>query len=436
MTPDPGIGEQSSGLAEYERLTSVTPQMDRYNGRLYLLCYMLIFLSGPVDYVGVVQASLCDKLGTSYIVANLPTATYALGYIIPFLLSSRIPYRFERAVVVIANLITAASMCIVCITLFFPFGATGRIAAVILQGVIMGFSACTSDVYMLQCLGRGTTEKGRAWAFKFAFTLGPIMGIVGSLGTQFVLNGGIHRLRFPYDFGFVYLLCIPSMAGVALLSSRYKMIWIKELPERPPFFRSVIKNVKSYATNRNLILLWFAYLCWYFSLSGAPNLALYSQQAVGRSPATLAGLSMALRFGGKSVGGFILGVVATRFGSFAPSKLAIILVGGALAWAWIAPGYSYLCAFMLIGAAELGGAYIPNSVLTLSSPEAGARNIALLALAGPASSIASVIHGAFADLLGFHASFALGITTALVGLWLISRVGPARSVTIEEESLR
>jgi MFS family permease len=421
MASSPEIREQPGMLAGGKRLTAITPQTDRFNGWIYVLSYVLIFLSGPVDYVGAVQASLCDKLGSNHTVANLPAAIYTLGYIVPFLLASKIPYRIERTVAVVASLLTAASMGIVCLALFLPFGNTVRVTAVILQGVIMGVSNCTNDVYMLQCLGRGTTEKGRAWALKYTFALGPILGIVGSMGTQFVLNGGIRRLPFPYDFGLVYLVAIPCMTGVAILSSRYKMVRIEEV-KRPPLFRSMLKNVRAYVADRNLVLLWLAFFFWWVSMSDRGNLSLYAQEAMHRSPATLAGLSMALRFSGKCMGGFALGALAARWGSFAPSRLAIILAGGALAWAWATHGSPYLFAFILVGAGELGGAYIPNSILSLSSPESGARNLSLLAMAGPVSSFAPVVAGAIADRFGFHASFAFGIAGALAALWLMKQI--------------
>jgi MFS family permease len=96
-----------------------------------------------------------------------------------------------------------------------------------------------------------------------------------------------------------------------------------------------------------------------------------------------------------------------------------------LAWAWATHGYAYLFAFILVGVGELGGAYIPNSILSLSSPEWGARNLALLAMAGPVSSFAPVVAGAFADWFGFHASFAFGIAAALAGLWLMKLIRPS-----------
>ncbi len=402
-------------------MNSITPQTDRFNGWIYLLSYVLMFLSGPVDYVGAVQASLCDKLGSSHTVANLPGAIMTLGYVMPFLLSSKIPYRLERAVTVIANLVAAASMVVVCLALFLPFSRRVRIAALVFQGIIMGFAVCTADVYMLQCLGRGTTEKGRARALEYTFAAGPIMGILGSLGAQFILNGGIRSLPFPYDFGLVYALAIPCMLGIGLLSSQYRMISIPEV-ERPPLFSSAWQNVKSFVSDRKLVLLWLAFFFWYVSLGNRGNLSLYSQQSMHRSPASLAGLSMALRFGGKSMGGFALGAVAARLGSFAPSKLVMVISAASLAWAWATHGYPYLVAFILVGIAELGGAYIPNSILTVSTPETGARNLAILAMAGPASSIAPIIAGYLADHFGFHAGFAFGIAAAAVGLWLVMRI--------------
>lgn len=403
--------------------TPVNPEMDRRNGRLYLLCYFLIFLSGAIDYVGVVQASLLDRLGASHTVANLPAATYSLGSVVPFLLSPLIPYRCERSAVVIANLVSAASLAAVCITLFFNFSKDSQIAAVIIQGMIIGFSGSISSVYMLQCLGRGTTEAGRSRTFKLTFTFGPILGITGGLATQFILNGDIRDLHFPYDFGLLYAASAICIGGVALVSSRFSMVRLEER-ERDRFSLCIAENVKSFTAERGLVLLWFAYLFWNFSISGSQNFSLYAQQAVGKTPSSLAGISMALQFAGKSAVGFILGIVAERFGCFAPSKLTVALAGGAMAWAWLAPGYSYLLAFALMGGAALGGVYFPNCVLTYSPATRSAADLAILGLAAPAASIAPVIFGALADLFGFPASFMFGIATSIVALWLLRSVAP------------
>ena len=94
-------------------------------------------------------------------------------------------------------------------------------------------------------------------------------------------------------------------------------------------------------------------------------------------------------------------------------------------WAWVAPGYSYLFAFGLMGAGELGGAYFPNVLLSLSPLVDGARNMSILNMASVVASPSPVLHGMLTDHWGFPASFALGIGTAsgsaLVGLEAASR---------------
>ena len=58
---------------------TVSPEDDRHNGWVFTLCYVLIYISAPVLYVGVVQAALCDKLGAGATLANLPASTYMFG---------------------------------------------------------------------------------------------------------------------------------------------------------------------------------------------------------------------------------------------------------------------------------------------------------------------------------------------------------------------
>ena len=69
---------------------------------------------------------------------------------------------------------------------------------------------------------------------------------------------------------------------------------------------------------------------------------------------------MALRFGFKSVGGYLLGNIAMRKGIRAPLVTTVLLLAAAMVWGWSVPGYAYLMAFGLMGAGELGGAYFPK----------------------------------------------------------------------------
>ena len=80
--------------------SEVTPEMDRHNGRIFLLASLLIFVSAPAVYVGVVQAALCHTLGASDTLANLPAAAFLLGQLAPLFFSWLIPHRHEKATVV------------------------------------------------------------------------------------------------------------------------------------------------------------------------------------------------------------------------------------------------------------------------------------------------------------------------------------------------
>ncbi|MBM3803770.1 MAG: MFS transporter [Acidimicrobiia bacterium] len=403
-------------------LSQVTPEMDRRNAIIFFVSYLLIYFAAPVVYVDVVQAALCDRLGASATIANLPSAAYFFGSFAPIFFSWLIPHRLERAAVVWSNAIGSVLMAVVCATLFFPLANSIRIAAVVGQGLILGLSGSVSQVFMLQCVGRGTTMEGRVRAWKLAYGLGPIAAVAGSLTAQFILNRGLPFLPYPYDFAALYFIGVPCLGGVALLSRGYELVLVEDETGRAPFLRYLAGAVKSYLAVRPLVYLWFAYVLWYSTLMAMPNLSLYTRQALKRDPAELSGLMMALRFGFKSLGGFALGALNLRRGIGAPITTTILLVGGALVWAWFVPGYPYLLTFGMMGAGELGGAYIPQYALAVSPSELGPSNLSILTLATPVASISPVLHGVLTDLFGFKASFAFGIATALLALWLVTRL--------------
>jgi MFS family permease len=401
--------------------TAVTPAMDRRNGSIFLVSWLLIYLAAPVIYIDVVQATLCNKLGAGPTVANLPASAYFFGSFSPFFFSWLVPHRLVRTVTVVAYATTASLLGLVCALLVLPVPDSVRIAAVIGQGLVQGFTASISFIYMWQCLKRGTTLEGRARALKLTYGLGPLAAVAGSLGAQFVLNQGIPGLGYPYDFAALYLVGVLCLIVVALSASRYELTPIEE-EERKPFLRYLADGVRGYVSIRTLVVLWIAYLFWYVSLSGMPNLSLYTRDAVGRDPKELAGWILALRFGFKALAGFALGAIAMRFGIRAPLVTTVSLLGAAAVWAWIAPGYAYLFSFGLMGMGELGGAYFPNYVVAFSSPAAGAMNLSLLHLVTSASSFAPVLHGALTEWFGFRASFTLGAIAALVALLLVFRL--------------
>lgn len=386
---------------------------------MFTICYLFIFLAAPVFYVGIVQAALFDKLGASKTLANLPASTYLLGQIAPLFFSWLVPYRLERNMVVWANLATASFSTMVFLSLALPAPAEVRIGAVVLQGLLQGLSASTSFVFMQQCLRRGCSEGEVARTLQRTFSITPFAAVAGSLGAQFLLNPGLPGFPYPYDFAMIYLIAIPCALGIAWNARRFRLTELAERT-REPFFAFVMESARGYFRERRLATTWVAYVLWYVALGITSNLALYAKEAMNRDPADFSGWIMAIRFGGKAMGGFALGWIAVRYGLRGGALGCIALLALGSAWAWGTPGMVYLFAFALIGAGELGGAYLPNYVGSMSAPSESTRNFAIITLATPFSSFAPVVHGALTDHFGFPASFAFAIATAMIALLLVA----------------
>ena len=403
-----------------------TAEMSRHNGLLYVVSMCIFMFAAPVVYVGVVQAGLLDKLGASAMVANLPASTYLLGAFAPPLLSWLVPHRFVRTTAVVACAVTTTMISVVCICLFAPVSDMVRLIAVIGQGLIQGFSAYTFQVYKYQCLKRGTTPEGRAWAFKWTFALGPIFAVAGSLWAQYILGGGIEWLPYPYDFALLYLIGAPCMGMACYLTSRYDLARVPETP-RQPFVQYYADSFRSFVRQPTLVYLWLAFFMWFMVFTAMPTLSLYSREVLGGDPKDYSGWVMALRFGFKAVAGYALGVIALRYGLRSPLFVCMVLLGTSIIWGWAVPGYFYLLAFGLMGAGELGGAYFPNYIVGISSPALSTMNMSILMMTSCASFFAPTTHGALADHFGFHASFIFALVAAVVSLFLIAKLPKLRA---------
>ena len=308
--PPEATPDTTDTLPEQRELGDLTPAMERRNGVLFFCSYVLIYLAAPVTYIGIVQAALCDKLGASYTVASLPASFHLLGGLGPLICSWLIPYRRERATVVWSYGVSTAVLAAVGTTLLLPFSNAVRIAALLAQGLIQGISNSVAHAFGFQCLRRGTTTPGRARIFGIAFGFTPLAAVAGSLSAQFVLNQGLPFLPFPLDFAFLY--------GHRRALHGHRRLSQQPLPvgpgegrkkQRPPLLPYLRHSIGAFFSSRPLALTWMAYVLWYFSLSSMPNLSLYTRQAMGREPKEFSGLVMALRFGFKSVAGFLLGML-------------------------------------------------------------------------------------------------------------------------------
>jgi MFS family permease len=394
------------------------PKIERRNGNLFILTQLLTYFSAPVLYVGVVQAAFCDRLGASATVANLPNSTYLLGAIVPIFCAWLFPARSEQRIVQVGYTVVATSLLLVCAVVFLPAPNALRIGVVIGQGLLLGVMNSTISIYLMKCLARGTSEQGRARALKYAFGFGPVAAVLGSLFAQLLLAGKIEGVRYPVNFGILYLVALPCMAACALAVRRFRLVDVPDetTPSLVDFMR---RSLGAFVEDRRLVITWISYLLWYCALGGMTNLSLYTREAVGRTPLELAGVIMALRFGCKSIAGFGIGSVAARFGARYAMICTVVFVGLGMAWPLISTGYGYLGAFGLMGAGELGGIFFINYVVSISQPALATRNLALLSLVAPVSSFVPALHGSLTDAFGFHASFLFGSLAAGAALTLL-----------------
>jgi hypothetical protein len=398
--------------------------MDVRNGYVFAAMVYLTYLAVPVTYVDVVQAALCSKLHASATVANLPAAAYLFGAITSLLFPWLIPNSRARAVVVWTSALMAVSFAMVGVTLVVPSRATLKLAVIIGQALLLGILQPASVLYRYVCLGRGTTEKGRAQSLKLAYSVGPVIAVIASLLAQLVLNRGIPRLVYPYDFACLYFVGTVCAAAIALMATRFDLASFPDNAPQP-IIQYLADGVKSFVAVRELALIWLVFLLWNGSLAGISNISLLTKHVLGKDPAEFSGIILSVRFGFKALAGLILGSVMARWGDRAPLTVTLALLGLATVWAGIVPGHWFLLAFGLIGAGELGGAYFPNYAIAASSHADNARNQAVLSLANPAASIFPPLYGILTDRYGGAAGLTLGTVMAVLGM-IVLRKCPKR----------
>ncbi len=402
----------------------ISKAADRWNGIAFGTATLMSYLAAPVLYIGMVQAALCARLGGNATVANLPTTVSALTGVVPLFASWLIPYRYERSVVTWCALLSAAILAATGCGLVAPVSNLLRIFLVVGCSLWVYMLTCVQQVYLYQCLSRGTTERGRARTLQITFTLGPMAAVAGSLGAQALLDGRWLGLGFPANFAAVYLLSVPCLLIIAIAGRRQRVVEVKEV-ERPLLSVYLSGSLRHLVQSRTLLLLAAAYALTCSAVACEPNLTLYVRSALGRPPEVLVGYIMAVRFAGKSAGGLLLGWIAQRWSSRAAlMAVTVVIVAGSF-WALLVTGVPYFLCFALLGTGELAGAYFPNYCLSASTVETGARNLAILSIFASLAGVGAAVHGLLADIWGYPASIAAAGLMAAAALFLIGRMRPA-----------
>lgn len=399
----------------------------------------LIYLAAPVTYVGVIQATLLDKLGFTNREANLPAGVYLASTPLAILLLCRLPQtRMLKPLIVGAFL--AAGLAGLAVTLALL--SDNRIAVLVLliaHAVIWGCGNGLVTSCQWEMVGRGVSASRRGKALALAFGVGPVLALLASLVSQNLLGGEAVRiamplipgLEFPGNYATLYGASVPILLLAALLSSLYVVPKPTIEPPRQPWVKSVFGGLGDFARDRLLLTAALAYVLVYSGHEILQNLSLYAKEALGEEPSKYAGIQMSLRFGCKIFAGFALAWLLMRTH---PKALLIVTAGLMLLsvlWAMTVPGMWYLAAFGIAGAGELFGVYYLNYIERCSAPSQTRRNIGFASMATMLAGLAPVLYGSISDafdnkLFGFQMSFAASIAVLALTIVLVVAKLPAQ----------
>jgi MFS family permease len=404
---------------------------------LFGACTGAIYLAAPVGYVGVTQASLCRELHASDTAANLPATVYFSLTVMPVVLAWLFPaVRMLKRNLACCFLFNGAAMATVGMSLISPWSDQAKIGVVIAQAAVCGATMPAAIAFLWELIGRGASEARRGWALSLAFGAGPLLAVLGSLGSQLLLDGELGRwrltgLEFPWNFAALFFAAAPVMLLGATLAGRFAISLPDEDAVRQPFFESVFGGIWNFLKDRVLLTAAAVTILVYTGNTIASNLNLFTSEVLEARPEQYAGLQNALRFGFKTAAGVLLGWLLTKTSPKQGIVTTAAIYVAALAWAMAATGKLYLVAFGLYGAGELVGVYAPNYILSASAPGEIRRNMAIVTMLMAPAAPAGALFGAISDhfgrihgaATGYRVSFAVcaavvsaGILVALVAL--------------------
>lgn len=412
----------------------------------------LIFLGGSVLYVGITEAALCQKYGTSAAVANLPATAFGLGSLLPVFVAWYFPYvRLLKPILVVCYGLAAVAGLIMTALLVTLSPAWLVVAGLVAYGLIVGGAMQLIGSFQLEALGRGMSERRRAQTLWLAYGLGPVVALVGSLVSQMVLAGqlelpyvdsslefGLARFEitsfpFPLNFAVLFAASVPMMALCALNSAFFVIPYPIEDLKRQPFMTGIFGGVREILRNPTIRMAALATVLIFAGNMILSNISLYTQQLLGTAADQYVGYQNALRFGGKIVSGFLIGwlLTATNPKSGLTATALIGMVG--VLWALVVPGKWFMVSFGLMGAGELFAMYYANYILSCSPPSKMRRNMAFTYMLPLVASPAGWLFGKISD--GYQqdhrpsfvvAMLILAATLALVVVALPAQPRPRR----------
>ena len=451
----------------------------RRNLMLFAVCTGTQYLAAPVLYVGITQASLCDRLGADARTSNLPgTLFFAMTAMPAFFawLSPRVSSLKRNLSLLYGT--SALMLALLAISLALPVSNQFKLAMIVLQGGVSGAVMPAAIALLWEAMGRGSDESRRGLALSMAFGAGPLLAVVGSFGQTALLGGdlfGLHfaGLAYPQSFIILFAAGVPVMAVAAIFSQYFVMAPVEREQEREPvsaviglligiplmlvsvallqlaalpavsavestssvprvesFLRALgtlsaigsavafIYHFRSVLEERILLSATLVTILVYAGNVIPSNMNLYSLEALGDLPEKYAGVQNMLRFSFKVVAGAVLGWVLTRTNP----KVGILATASifllAQVWAMCVTGPWYLVAFGIHGAGELVGVYAPNYIVSASRGDQLRRNMAFVTMLMAPAAPAGYLYGAIVDGVKQAGWTAFGMNSTALGFRL------------------
>jgi hypothetical protein len=422
VPPDNDHPHESPGLVaravEWEQLPD---RFQRRNSLVFIVNMSLIYLVAPVFYVGVLHAAICNSLGASDTVANLPASVNLWMTPFPVFISWLWPSpRASRSILVAAYVIVGTAGAVAA-TSFVAAPGAWLIPVLVAHAGIIGVAVGVIQMCLWELIGRGMTTTLRGWTLSLTFGAGPVFAVLGSCASQLILSGKFLNLLeiAPIPAPSSYMLLFGATAPAMWLAAG--MVFLARLPPgaEPPARTGGIQFVQGlrlYFTHRLIFIAAFGFLCTYAGGSMIMNnLGLYAREALGESPEMYSGLQLALRFGFKSLCGFVLGWMVARVHAKAPLVATTLISLAGVCWALVVPGKWYLLSFGLLGAGELFYVYYMNYIVSCSAPERMRENTAYTNLISVSLGFVPLMYGATSDHYGLRSSFYLAIAILLAG---------------------
>jgi len=400
--------------------------MQTRNVIVFSACTCLQYMAGPLLYVGPQQGALCESLGASPLVANLPEAAFYLMVVTPAFLAWWLPdVAFLRRMLFACYLAAAAALALVALLLVVPAATEIKVAAVVLQGAVIGATIPTAIALLWEAIGRGAAESRRGLALSLAFGIGPFLAFGTSLVAQELLKGTLWGvlsapIEPPWNSVAVFGSGVPLLVAAALASRALVIPPAAQAPIREPIWSGLRDFLKDPLLAKATIVTVILYL----GNAIPTNMNLYTKYVLTGNAQSFVNYQYAIRFGCKGIAGALLGWVLSRSNPRAGIVITAILFIAAPLWALSVPGVSYLLAFGIFGAGELVGVFAPNYIVSASSPERLRQNLAYVTMMMAPTSAAGFLFGAIAahsglnQAGGLRASFAVCAAILTIGLVL------------------